>query len=107
MIEHSPTPWHVFKDDFLIVCFGEGDSICDCAPGSPFISFAIAEANAAFIVKAVNNHEALAKALEGIAEFCSADGSTLGAIDRLASIRNTAINVLRHVGRLDKTEGGQ
>jgi hypothetical protein len=30
------------------------------------------------------------KALEGIAEFCSSDATTLGAIERLAHIRNTA-----------------
>ena len=41
---------------------------------------------------------ALVKALEGIAEFCSADAGPLGAIDRLTSIRNTALNVLASVG---------
>lgn len=51
-----------------------------------------------FILKAVNNHDALVKALEGIAEFCSTDATTLGALDRLTSIRNTAVQVLRHVG---------
>ncbi len=44
----------------------------------------------------------LVKALEGIAEFCSADASKLGAIERLASIRNTAVNVLAHVGIAQK-----
>lgn len=42
--------------------------------------------------------QALVKALEGIAEYCSGDDTTLGALHRLASIRNTAINVLAHVG---------
>jgi hypothetical protein len=42
--------------------------------------------------------ERLRKALEGIAEFCSADATKLGAIDRLTSIQNTARQALRLVG---------
>lgn len=38
--------------------------------------------------------ERLRAALRGIAEFCSGDDSTLGAIGRLASIRNTAERAL-------------
>lgn len=41
---------------------------------------------------------AMVKALEGIAEFCSSDATELGAIERLISIRNTALNVLSRVG---------
>jgi hypothetical protein len=37
----------------------------------------------------------LRRTLLGIAEFCSTDGSTLGALERLAHIRNTADRVLR------------
>lgn len=42
--------------------------------------------------------DTLVKALQGIAEFCSGEDTTLGALSRLASIRNTAINMLAHVG---------
>jgi hypothetical protein len=38
----------------------------------------------------------LTAVLGGIAEFCSADGSTLGSIERLVHIRNTA---MRAIGR--------
>jgi phage shock protein A len=41
--------------------------------------------------------ERLGAALKGIAEYCSADGSTLGAIERLIAIRNTAERALRAV----------
>jgi hypothetical protein len=64
--QHTPTPWRTYEEDNLIVCFGEGDSICDCAPGSPFIKMPTAMANAAFIVKAVNSHEILIAALKDI-----------------------------------------
>jgi hypothetical protein len=46
--------------------------------------------------------DALVKALEGIAEFSSGDDTTLGALSRLVSIRNTAVNVLAHVGGVAK-----
>lgn len=49
------------------------------------------------IVEAVNAHDMLVKTLEGIAEYCSGDDRTLGALHRLTSIRNTAINMLAHV----------
>lgn len=39
--------------------------------------------------------DTLKRALEGIAEYCSGDDATLGAIARLASIRNTADRALR------------
>jgi len=74
MSEHTPTPWRVYEDDDCIVCFGEGDSICDCAPGSPFVKMGAAKANAAFICKAVNNHEALVKALSTLLEFAQTQG---------------------------------
>lgn len=38
----------------------------------------------------VRERDALRAALKGIAEFCSGDDTTLGAISRLAHIRNTA-----------------
>lgn len=43
--------------------------------------------------------ERLRAALKGIAEYCSTDGSPLGAIARLTAIRNTADRVLAHEQR--------
>lgn len=51
------------------------------------------------VAEAADQIEALVKALEGIAEFSSADATTLGAIARLVSIRNTALRALATAGR--------
>jgi len=53
---------------------------------------------------AADQIEALVKALEGIAEFSSGDDTTLGALSRLVSIRNTALNVLAHVSSPPRDE---
>lgn len=39
-------------------------------------------------------NEKLRAALKGIAEYCSGDGMPLGAIERLAAIRNTATRAI-------------
>jgi len=94
--EHTPTPWF-FSDPE-----NGGIGHINSNPEGSFYGdiatvWSDGLANAAFIVKAVNNHDALVKALEGVAEFCSADTTTLGAISRLTAIRNTALNVLAAV----------
>jgi hypothetical protein len=61
-------------------------------------ALAIADERAKENVRLRAERDALVKALEGIAEYCSGDDTTLGALHRLASIRNTAINVLAAVG---------
>jgi hypothetical protein len=43
---------------------------------------------------ALAQRDALVNTLKGIAEFCSSDANTLGAIERLAHIQNTAVAVL-------------
>lgn len=121
MAEHTPTPWRVdfarWTPDSPICGFGIRSGYSHPNLPSDFKMAAIAsaniseraaytacftpeeiEANAAFIVKAVNCHEMLVKTLEGIAEFCSGDASKIGAIDRLTHIRNSALNILGHVG---------
>jgi hypothetical protein len=50
--KHTPGPWRVYEQDDLVVCFGDGDSICDAAPGSPFVKFGVAKANARLIAAA-------------------------------------------------------
>lgn len=44
-------------------------------------------------------NERLVAVLKGIAEYCSGDGAPLGAIARLAAIRNTAEQALRVHGQ--------
>jgi hypothetical protein len=67
MVEHAPTPWQIGIALYPYVHFyGPSDKAggalavgaCVTALGKEYD-----EANAAFIVKAVNNHEALVKAL--------------------------------------------
>jgi hypothetical protein len=117
MSEHTPTPWEAqpFDDaEFGIGIIGlrTNDGVPYSNPTNGLVGWATmlptdidahdtsrAEANAALIVKAVNSHEMLVRTtLEGIAEFCSGDATTLGALSRLASIRNTALTILSHVG---------
>ena len=65
MTEHTPTPWTIGERDRLIV--REVSGMCDggdyyTVAETKFHSLVLTEeaaANAAFIVKAVNNHEAL------------------------------------------------
>jgi hypothetical protein len=93
MAEHDLTlPWR--NDDPYpdVIVDSNGEEVASCSSNE----------DCDFIVKAVNSHDALVKALEGIAEFCSADATKLGAIERLISIRNTALNVLAHVGRVQE-----
>jgi len=64
MSEHTPTPWMV--DDDMIITQVDAipdDIICERTNEMP-IKHSNWEANAAFIVKAVNNHDALVKALK-------------------------------------------
>jgi hypothetical protein len=75
MTEHTPTPWNIGISDNGRAdwVFASGQAIADCE----FINDkGVTEANAAFIVKAVNNHDALVKALEQCAaSFSTAPGS--------------------------------
>lgn len=75
MADHTPTPWEVFDNGRLLVI----------APGAGWSVFEIEashqpdrpthEANAAFIVRAVNAHDDLVKALRTIVDGASADVS--------------------------------
>ncbi len=67
--KHTPTPWHVgIKQAGIIVYDEKGWAICDCKvfhgeeSGEP-------KENAAFIVKAVNSHEALLRAAKHALQF--------------------------------------
>lgn len=79
MVEHTPTPWAyrpLKHDDWGWIRDADGSLAATARDGrvmsERFDEFRAAKkdpyaANAAFIVKAVNNHEALVKALEEIA----------------------------------------
>lgn len=88
MSKHTPTPWHVVK------MYGWGDSLCisrrsqadlDGVAGEGPIAvmsrgashwetpFPV-EANAAFIVRAVNAHDALVEALKGAGRLLHSEG---------------------------------
>jgi hypothetical protein len=63
--KHTPTPWRLgpfHKKDGSVAIHAKGESVFHMAPFAS--SEERAEANAAFIVKAVNAHEGLVKALE-------------------------------------------
>jgi hypothetical protein len=78
MAEHTPTPWSVempMDEEFAIVQSGleayEWQFIAVCpvtTPSEGGFPRQQAKANAAFIVKAVNSHDALVKALEWYAQ---------------------------------------
>jgi len=70
--------------------FGRNHNFADAT----FVDYGAADAFAV----AARSFPALVNALKGIAEFSSGEDTTLGALSRLASIRNTALNVLAHVG---------
>jgi hypothetical protein len=65
MAEHTPTPW-IFDSEGILSTDRDSDvSVIARVPNHPDNAKAW-ESNAAFIVNAANNHEALVKALETI-----------------------------------------
>ncbi len=64
--KHTPVPWRVAPDEPMIVETIAGKEIADCSLRNA--SFPSVE-NAAFIVRAVNAHEELVKALQGMMEW--------------------------------------
>lgn len=63
MTKHTPTPWQALPDENgneTYVVGPKDQAVADCMMGYGVTD----DANAAFIVKAVNNHKALVKALE-------------------------------------------
>ena len=50
------------------------------------------------VAKLLAEHDRLLAVVVGIAEFCSGDDRTLGAISRLTHIRNTADRAVRGAG---------
>lgn len=72
--EHTPTPWTKQK----CRC---GDPLCRSWTVSGICSPQISEANAAFIVRAVNAHDALVKVLAEARDYYT-DGNELGEFEQ-------------------------
>lgn len=72
---HTPTPWAV-GDNVKQAIYSVEDGECIAfahnadLPELGGISVQVAKANAAFIVRAVNSHEALVAALESLMAIC-------------------------------------
>ncbi len=95
---HSPIPWNVIEGDSLLVGDSQALTILDCATPSGARQ-RVAEANAAFIVKAVNCHDHLVEALQFIADgYDNHDVNHVDfrvkayqvALDALATIKESA-----------------
>jgi hypothetical protein len=101
MSGHSKTPWRVFTtpDGLKLVGIGnqEGEGILDCGFGVFSWNDPEGIANANMVVKAVNSHDALVKALQKIADLPPFDKAMRPikdyrqiAIAALASIKERA-----------------
>ncbi len=69
MNKHTPTPWALNTDDIPPTIYAEVNQHCiaildDSSGAYKFDDVATCEANATHIVRCVNSHEALVKALE-------------------------------------------
>ena len=82
--QHTPTPWYIsetrLKTTIEIYIDGWGYTLADCDASHSSLADKVGieevEANAAFIVKAVNCHDELLKALEGMLQiFLDVDDS--------------------------------
>lgn len=93
MAEHTKLPW--FQDGSYVTDRGDGligRSIADCAK-SPNIDRAEQQANAAFIVQAVNNHEVLLAAAERVCWFDWSDNDrdAAAAVEELRRVVNAVV----------------
>jgi hypothetical protein len=90
MTEHTPTPWTIYDDadPLKIAIKGIRRDI-----GGAHVATVLSHENATFLLKAVNNHEALVKALREIGLAC--DGplsySRSHLADKVAEIARTAL----------------
>lgn len=84
MADHTPTPWAVMgnRGDIKSVCKGFPETMVAKAAGQPTRDERAA--NAAFIVEAVNNHDALVKHLYHLAMVCC-DDDALRLLDSITA----------------------
>jgi len=86
MAEHTPTPWHV--DDGFIRNSERG--ILCVIPNNPE-NGKNWKNDAAFIVKAVNNHAALVKALQTANHYCHRTSMPREAVEQIESALNASV----------------
>lgn len=77
MNKHTPTPWALNTDDIPPTIYAEVNQHCiaildDSSGAYKFDDVATCEANAEHIVRCVNSHEALVKALETVKQYAGA-----------------------------------
>lgn len=92
MIEHTPTPWNISHvrttEDTAMIVGGEGfEPIADVAE----------DGDAAFIVQAVNNHDALVRALEYVLGFDH--GNCLRASQECRDVAREALDAAGSPGK--------
>lgn len=108
-MKHTPTPWSIedpMGDDLWIVEANKEAYEWRCIASvqatppdeGPELSRAEMRANAAFIIKSVNNHEALVKALEKIAAM-DPWGKRADDLGRAAQVARHAINAVSEEAR--------
>lgn len=124
MSEHTPTPWNWIVHDYSMASLGAGDSPglgdplvlcvapCDaCAKRAEPREWqwgrchTPSEADADFIVKAVNSHDALVKALEEISDPLKLTAAGVGvdrALNLIRRMSEIAKDALSNVGELRK-----
>jgi hypothetical protein len=79
--DHTPTPWHTGSTNHTELVMGFRDNIeCVISESDPELDMPMDEAaaNAAFIVKAVNSHDALVKALRKALNYIENTENELG-----------------------------
>lgn len=104
MADHTPTPWCIpdGEDNESLVCqqidgrcgiiiFGTADKF---RSWQRRIEYAEQNANAAFIVKAVNSHDALVEALRTIADIAEGSG-TVNSLPNIAKIARAALETIK------------
>lgn len=78
-VSHTPTPWQTDQDGFIESM--AGTYIAEVSSDS---DKAEAQADAEFIVRAVNSHEELLDALERIVVECNLDDAMLDVVRQIA-----------------------
>jgi hypothetical protein len=87
--EHTPTPWRAANKSPTKVCDGIGHKVASCtthAGGDQWRTHEQAAANAAFIIRAVNNHEALVAMLRKVTRYGDDPASISEAREFLSSL---------------------
>ena len=92
MTDHTPTPWRVEEN-----CLGVYPISAKQGPITVQPAKAFAEDDAAFIVKAANNHDALVKALEAALLIAKQEWDFPGAHPHRAAVVRDMEDALAHV----------